>query len=130
MSLFKRGNIWWAYLFRNGVRHQYSTGTPNRRKAEKIETKLKEELNDARFQIVEADPYLRYDVLSARFLASGTSRPQSNASSRFSGRVPRTSSKCADVFSWHEVALDAVTPVCQLRVADLPLLLRWRTGER
>ena len=56
MSLFKRGNIWWSYIYTEGVRHQYSTGTSNRRQAETIEARLKEELNNQRFQIVKADP--------------------------------------------------------------------------
>ena len=33
----QRGDVWWAYFYRDGVRHQYSTGTPNRRQAETIE---------------------------------------------------------------------------------------------
>jgi hypothetical protein len=53
VSLLKRGNVWWSYFSVDGIRHQYSTGTSNRRKAETIETKLKEEVNDQRFQIVQ-----------------------------------------------------------------------------
>ena len=75
MSLFKRGNVWWVYLNRDGVRHQYSTGTPNRKKATVIAAKLAEEVNDRRFQIVEADPHLTFAELAAQFLASGSARP-------------------------------------------------------
>jgi integrase len=75
LSLFKRGNVWWAYLYRDGIRHQYSTGTSNRKRAEKIEAKLKEEVNDRRFQIVEADPHMTFGELAARFVASGSVRP-------------------------------------------------------
>ena len=75
MSLFKRGNVWWAYVYRNGIRHQRSTGTSNRRRAEKIETKYKEELDNLAFQIVEADPNIRFRELAARFIASGSVRP-------------------------------------------------------
>ena len=46
MSLLKRGNVWWVYLYRDGIRYQYSTGTANRKRAEKIEEKFKKELND------------------------------------------------------------------------------------
>jgi hypothetical protein len=52
VSLFKRGNVWWAYIYRDGIRHQYSTGTSNRKQAEKIEAKLREEVNNRRFLIV------------------------------------------------------------------------------
>ena len=74
MSLYKRGGVWWAYFYRDGIRHQYSTGTPNRRKAENVETKLKEDLNDQRFQLVETDPQMTFEVLAARFTASGSAR--------------------------------------------------------
>lgn len=75
MSLFKRGNVYWAYLYRDGVRHQYSTGTSNRKQAEKIEDKLKHDLNDSRFQLVEFDPDITFGAIAARFVASGSARP-------------------------------------------------------
>lgn len=75
MSLFKRGDVWWAYFYRDGIRHQYSTGTPNRRKAENVEAKLKEEINDQRFQLVEADPNVTFGEVAAQFAASGSVRP-------------------------------------------------------
>lgn len=75
MSLLKRGGVWWAYIYRDGVRHQQSTGTSNRKQAEKIETKLKEEINNRRFQIAETDPHIRFRELAARFIASGSVRP-------------------------------------------------------
>lgn len=75
MSLFKRGNVWWSYLYENGIRHQYSTGSSNRRQAETIEAKLKEELNNRRFQIVQTDPDMKFGELAARFIASGSVRP-------------------------------------------------------
>jgi len=75
VSLYKRGNVWWAYFFSQGIRHQYSTGTSNRRQAETIEAKLKEEVNNRRFQIVQPNPDMRFDELAARFLASGSVRP-------------------------------------------------------
>jgi integrase len=74
VSLFKRGSVWWSYLFSDGIRHQYSTGTSNRRQAETIEAKLKEEVNNRRFQIVRADPDMKFGELAARFMASGSVR--------------------------------------------------------
>lgn len=71
MSLLKRGNTWWSYFYVDGVRHQYSTGTSNRKQAQTIEGKLKEEVNNQRFQIVREDPHITFGELSARFLASG-----------------------------------------------------------
>jgi integrase len=74
VSLFKRGEVWWSYFYRDGVRHQYSTGTPNRRQAETIEAKRKEEVNNQRYQIIESDPNVTVGELAARFLASGSAR--------------------------------------------------------
>lgn len=71
----KRGNVWWVYLYRDGQRFQQSTGTGKRKQAEKIEDKLKEELNDRRFQLVDADPSMTFGELAARFIASGSVRP-------------------------------------------------------
>ena len=75
VSLFKRGKTWWVNLFREGIRYQYSTGTTNRNRAEKIADKFKEELNDERFQLVNADPTMTFGELAARFIASGSVRP-------------------------------------------------------
>jgi len=75
VSLFKRGRVWWTYIYRDGVRHQYSTGTANRKQAEKIEAKLKDEVNSQRFQLVDFDPDMRFDELASRFIASGSVRP-------------------------------------------------------
>jgi len=75
VSLFKRGDVWWSYFYKDGVRHQSSTGASNRRQAETIEAKLKEEVNNRRFQIVEADPNMTFGELAARFIASGSVRP-------------------------------------------------------
>lgn len=75
MSLFKRGKVWWAYFYADGVRHQYSTGSSNRRQAEAIETKLREEVNNQRFQIVQTDPHMTFGELADRFTASGSVRP-------------------------------------------------------
>jgi len=74
VSLFKRGDVWWAYFYRDGLRHQYSTGTSNRRQAETVEAKLKEEVNNRRFQIVESDPHIAFSELAAKFLESGSAR--------------------------------------------------------
>ena len=74
MSLFKRGDVWWAYFYRDGVRHQYSTGTSNQRQAQTIEGKLKEELNNRRFQIVASDPHITFGDLADKFVESGSAR--------------------------------------------------------
>ncbi len=75
MSLFKRGGVWWSYIFIDGVRHSQSTGTGNRRKAELIDQRFKEELNLKRHHVVEPAPQMPFGELAARFLAEGDSKP-------------------------------------------------------
>ncbi|MBI3411848.1 MAG: site-specific integrase [Planctomycetes bacterium] len=75
MSLFKRGNVWWAYFYIDGVRHQESTGTSNKHLAENIEHKLRTEASARRHQLVEYDLDLTVAALAARFLADGEVRP-------------------------------------------------------
>jgi len=77
MSLFKRGNTWWAYVTMNGVRHHKSTGTSNRRKAETIERQFRDELNDARQRLPLLKPEMTFGELAALFIGSGMGKPHS-----------------------------------------------------
>lgn len=70
MSLWKRGNVWWAIFWVNGIRRQESTGTSNRKQAELIHQKLKQEANLRRHRIVQTDPKMTFDALAARFMAN------------------------------------------------------------
>lgn len=71
MSLLKRGRVWWSFFHIDGIRHQASTGATNKRQAEAIEQKLRDEANARRHQLVQYDPYLTVAALIARFLADG-----------------------------------------------------------
>lgn len=75
MALFKRGNVYWAYHWIDGVRHAQSTGTGNRRRAENIAQHFKEELNFERLGIAEPHPEMTFAELAARFLAEASPRP-------------------------------------------------------
>src|SRR4051794_2546142 len=75
MSLYKRGNVYWAYVWLDGVRHSKSTGTGNRRLAEQILTSFKDELNLKRFGMTQLAPEMTFGTLAARFLADGSPRP-------------------------------------------------------
>ena len=75
MSLFKRGNVYWSYVWLNGIRYQRSTGTSNRRRAEIIDNQHKEEINDRRFGITQANPDIMVGEVSARFIARASVRP-------------------------------------------------------
>jgi integrase len=71
VSLLKRGNIWWSYFYVDGVRHQQSTGTSNKRQAEQLEQKFKQEANAKRHQLVQFDPELTVAAIVARFMSDG-----------------------------------------------------------
>jgi integrase len=75
LALFKRGNVYWAYHWVDGVRHAQSTGTSNRRQAETIAQSFKNELNLARVGVAEPKPEMIFSELAARFLAEGSPRP-------------------------------------------------------
>jgi integrase len=62
--------LWWAYFYIEGVRHQQSTGTGNRRQAEQIAQKLREEANANQFAVHPIDPTLTFGALAARFIAN------------------------------------------------------------
>jgi integrase len=71
MSLMKRGDVYWMFLNRGGIRYQKSTGTNNFRQATKIEQRFREELNLKRHQLVEPRPEMTVGELWILFLAEG-----------------------------------------------------------
>src|SRR5438046_2802240 len=71
MSLFPRGRIYWSYVWMDGVRYSKSTGTANRRQAEIIDRKFKDELNLRQQGISQYAPDMTFAELAARFLSSG-----------------------------------------------------------
>jgi integrase len=77
MSLVKRGNVWWDYVWIDGMRHAKSTGTGNRRKAEIIARRFRDELNDIRQRIPHQNIDMTLGALATRFIADGMSTPYS-----------------------------------------------------
>jgi len=75
VSLYKRGGVYWSYLWMDGIRHSQSTGTSNRRKAETIEQRFREELNLKRHHVAEPKLDMTFGELAALFLANGDAKP-------------------------------------------------------
>jgi len=69
MSLYKRGNVYWSYIYVDGIRHSQSTGTANLRQATEIDRRFRERLNLKRHQINPPRPDMTVGELSAKFLA-------------------------------------------------------------
>jgi integrase len=75
MTLYKRGNIYWTYVWADGTRHAKSTQTGNRRLALRIDEQYKEELALARTFPNRLQPDLTFGGLAARFLGEAGPKP-------------------------------------------------------
>ena len=71
MSLYKRGTRYSSVVWIDGVRHIRALGTTNRRQAELLENRWKDELHAQRFQLPQFRPDMPLAELWARFLAEG-----------------------------------------------------------
>jgi integrase len=75
MSLYKRGNQYWTAIWIDGVRTMRSLETSNRRQAETLEQRLRDELHTKRFQLPNLKPEMLFGELYGRFLAEGEVKP-------------------------------------------------------
>ena len=75
MSLYKRGGVWWSVIWIDGVRTMRSLETGNRRQAEILEQRFRDELHIRRFQLPNLNPDMTFAELYARFLAEGDVKP-------------------------------------------------------
>src|SRR5262249_58676292 len=71
VTLYKRGTVFWSYIWVDGTRYARSTKTGNRRLAETIDQNHAEELRLKNTQCPELKPDMLFAELAARFLGSG-----------------------------------------------------------
>jgi integrase len=71
VSLYKRGKVYWSAIWIDGVRQMRSLETGNRRRAEELEQRWRDELHTQRFQLSNYKPEMPLAELWARFLAEG-----------------------------------------------------------
>ncbi|PYP84642.1 MAG: hypothetical protein DMG65_22170 [Candidatus Angelobacter sp. Gp1-AA117] len=69
MSLYKRGDVYWSYIWKNGIRYAKSTGTDKIRAAQDFDRKHKLELDFKASRPAELNPEMKFGELFARFLA-------------------------------------------------------------
>jgi len=111
VSLYRRGPVWWSAVWIDGVRHMRSLETGNRRQAEALENRWKDELHAQRFQLPQFRPDMPLAELWARFLAEG------------------------DVKPWHHqhakafLALFAETPIGRITKNDIARFRKFRHEE-
>jgi integrase len=71
MSLYKRGGVYWSYIWQGGIRYARSTGTGKIRKAQDFDRNHKTELELKKFRPAELNPEMPFGALFSRFLADG-----------------------------------------------------------
>ena len=74
MSLFKRGAVYWSYVYVDGVRYARSTETGNRRLAEAIDQKHREELRLKTTLCPDLRPDMTFAELVAKFIGAGSAK--------------------------------------------------------
>jgi integrase len=70
MTLYRRGKVWWSYVWVRGVRYSKSTQTSNRRLAEEVDRNHKHELTFVREQAPQLKPEMLFQELMTRFIAN------------------------------------------------------------
>jgi len=70
MSLYKRGNVYWSYIWIHGVRHGKSLQTSSCREAERREMEFRSELDIRRHRHTDLNPEMPFSQLAAGFLDS------------------------------------------------------------
>jgi len=71
VSLWKRGNVFWTYVYVKGKRHCRSTGTGNRRKAEIKDLEFKKELEEKFRRPAQLNPEMKFVELASVFIVEG-----------------------------------------------------------
>lgn len=71
MSLYKRGGVYWSYIWKDGIRYAKSTGTDKIRAAQDVDRKHKIELDLKSSRPAELNPEMKFGDLFARFLVDG-----------------------------------------------------------
>lgn len=75
MSLFKRGGVYWSYVWKDGIRYAKSTGTDKIRAAQDFDRKHKIELDLKASRPTELNPEMKFGELFSRFLVDGEVKP-------------------------------------------------------
>ncbi len=75
MSLYKRGGVYWSYIWINNVRHGRSLNTGNKQEAIRREIDFRGELDIRRHKKSNINPEMRFADLATRFLGSSLVKP-------------------------------------------------------
>lgn len=75
MSLYKRGGVYWSYIWLHNVRHSRSMKTGNKIEATRRELDFRNELDIRRHKASNVNPEMRFSELATRFLGSADAKP-------------------------------------------------------
>jgi integrase len=75
MSLYKRGGVYWSYIWINNVRHGRSLNTGNKQEAIRREIDFRNELDIRRHKKSNINPEMLFAELATRFLGSSLAKP-------------------------------------------------------
>src|SRR3984957_12347587 len=75
MSLYKRGGVYWSYIWINNVRHGRSLKTGNKQEAIRREIDFRNELDITRHKKSNLEPEMRFAELATRFAGSSAVKP-------------------------------------------------------
>ncbi len=75
MSLYKRGGVYWSYIWINNVRHGRSLHTGSKHEATRREIAFRDELDIRRHKKSNINPEMRFAELATRFLGSNLAKP-------------------------------------------------------
>jgi integrase len=74
MSLYKRGDVWWSYIWIHNVRHGRSLKTNKKREAESREREFRDELDIRRHKQIQLNPEMPFAELATIFLGSASAQ--------------------------------------------------------
>jgi integrase len=74
VSLYKRGGVWWSYIWVHNVRHGRSLKTSNKREAVLREIQFRKDLEFSR-QNHSFKPEMKFRELATRFMGSASAKP-------------------------------------------------------
>lgn len=75
MSLYKRGGVYWSYIWINNVRHSRSLNTGNKQEAIRREIDFRGELDIRRHKKSNVNPEMLFSELATQFLGSSLVKP-------------------------------------------------------
>jgi len=75
MSLYKRGGVYWSYIWINNIRHGRSLHTGSKQEAIRREIDFRNELDINRHKKSNINPEMRFATLATRFLGSSLAKP-------------------------------------------------------